>query len=788
MWGSLGYLRHEQPSRQTRLFEFIKLCLIDLSSEQQADSTHPSISMLMQGVQHRMDSVIAKTRREAMEIAEEFSKILDPSNPLRFEEDPDKSDAIPGSTGQQQQKDDDEKDESKEEEEEEEEEEEDRSHNKKSAALVLALPKKAKNYGNSESHSSSSPSIGAVPAATTVSETRTGTIGVGGGGGWSNTHRNTVNGAKENNTANADDIKQQDQELKHDDDSLVNLESSSSNNISNKDSDDAVDNVDEEDPDAVFLNNVVAKSRRKSRKAGDSSITRLWGSEWKKGDDVIPHQITPQTGQDQNEPNTPIKEQTKTKDKKKQNLSHDDNDDENNNNIWGGKWDEIRGSSSNSSIVGIQQQENYDDYSTEDDEDEEEDEDDDLAPIKETLDDNQSDLREVQPTKLLRDALDYLRNTKSQPHMEKKKKKKKKMAGVESLRDCIRLASVSTLRLHAVSLIKSIIHLWSVEVFEREKYDAMALGGLIALTKRQPEICVGVLQRVVFNSEHNLSQRILALQVIQTTARELSEIPLKTVGDDVRRKKIVSRDSSRVVTTVNALPTAAKSDFKNAAKNDAQRKRWQVIRERVEARTRRWGSTAAAAAAAKSSSREKMMITVNRFSGKLGGLFFFPILTYTLNMASRNESMTTMMMTSQKLNVLGNNQDEAKFPPESGQNHSGKSDPNAQLTGLLFRKIINRHFGHVQRWSHGLFELLLTTRFHNTNEIRRESLKALGRIFDSVSETQIRYALREELEESVEWILITSKMDPDDVSRSLAAAIASNLLKVTAIVVNTNLY
>mmetsp|Transcript_21154 Transcript_21154/g.34107 ORF Transcript_21154/g.34107 Transcript_21154/m.34107 type:complete len:124 (+) Transcript_21154:58-429(+) len=77
----------------------------------------------------------------------------------------------------------------------------------------------------------------------------------------------------------------------------------------------------------------------------------------------------------------------------------------------------------------------------------------------------------------------------------------------------------------------------------------------------------------------------------------------------------------------------------------------------------------------------------------------------------------------------------------------------------------------------GLFELLLTTRFHNTNEIRRESLKALGRIFDSVSETQIRYALREELEESVEWILITSKMDPDDVSRSLAAAIASNLLK-----------
>ncbi len=92
VWASGGFVDHVDISVQSHVTQFVSSGLERIIAErktQKSSLSHPVVPILMRGVQLRLDSLVASTRRMGMDIAEQFSKILDPANPLRFDKDPD---------------------------------------------------------------------------------------------------------------------------------------------------------------------------------------------------------------------------------------------------------------------------------------------------------------------------------------------------------------------------------------------------------------------------------------------------------------------------------------------------------------------------------------------------------------------------------------------------------------------------------------------------------------------------------------------------------------------------
>jgi len=599
-WGSAKFLRNLDPAHQRYLTSFVLTCVKALGEEGGSNATHSCIQHLMRGIHARLDSLVPEAREEGMRVAELFSVLLDPSNPLNFDETPKIS------TKEQPQT------------------------STKSSLFEKADQKESKlrlpKWGFS---SIPFPFLSQAPVAKILEKKATsGEI------------------TDEDDPESAFLRKLQANKMKH----VVNGESKQLTD-GTKDSD-MDENADIDDPDAMWVSPKPAKTVTEDAVESDPYAPKVR---------IKGFFIEGETN-DENGFQKIAEEKT----------------------AWGSLWDE----------------------------DEDEDENlNEIDELKETLDDDTSDLKDVKKPTMLIQCLEYIRNTKSQNHME---------SGVEALENCLNNTPQSTLRPMANTITKAILHLWSVEAFDSKKYELLAFKSSALLLSLCPEESIKQLHSTVFDANHSLPQRCVALEIIEAGAYKLANTEETKLSQKIVK---MSKSQKRVETS--------------------EMKRWEIIRERVESRetTRRWGKK-----------RVVEPTTVNRFA-KISRVFFAPLLAFAMRPISLAkyedaDAPHWRILYSGILRTLG-----------TLVECSGRSAPD---TLLLVRS---------------LFELIYVTRFHKLKEIRRQTLVAAGKALRAIPPALLT-ELRVDLREIVDWLKESFKNDPDDDCKELSRAILSLILRM----------
>uniref|UniRef100_A0A7S0GW16 Telomere length regulation protein conserved domain-containing protein n=1 Tax=Amorphochlora amoebiformis TaxID=1561963 RepID=A0A7S0GW16_9EUKA len=357
--------------------------------------------------------------------------------------------------------------------------------------------------------------------------------------------------------------------------------------------------------------------------------------------------------------------------------------------------------------------------------------------MEETLKDDTSELREVPLPNLLISSLEHIQNTKSKPHME---------AGVESLPQNLRGAADSMLDRLASILTRSLLHLWSVEVFDSDEHQKQAFLGLTTVMSKRPLLAYPMALRVICDKEHMLHQRTIALEAIEASAFTLANSPSGTGKEESSQEK---RGNSRKWINVS-----------NENKISPEAKRWEIIRARVEARasTRRW-----------SRRRPAPKTSINRF-GSVSMSVFAPLLAISLKIAS-----------GMRDNLRYSIHNGTAKPFEEGERTGDAHDR------ILFGSIIRclgtllscagRSAPGTWAMAQSLLDLLFITRFHPVKEIRRETLVALGKALQAVPPAILHNKMYGELVEVVEWLQDVCKIDPDSECREIATAVAALIQK-----------
>lgn len=185
-------------------------------------------------------------------------------------------------------------------------------------------------------------------------------------------------------------------------------------------------------------------------------------------------------------------------------------------------------------------------------------------------------------TRFLRDCLEGLRSQEDVPRLE---------ISLKSAENLIRKTDPSALEEISEPFTTTLLALQ--DSFQLDNFSLLRQKALVALVVKSPRRVSGVLTQLFYAPQWNLQQRLDALDALIDGALELSNFQVEgesgvSQGEDDSNQKSLS-EASEVLTPD------------------------EILRQRIEKKTRRWGS------------RRKPSVTyVNHFR-QVAGLFFFPL-------------------------------------------------------------------------------------------------------------------------------------------------------------------
>jgi hypothetical protein len=324
------------------------------------------------------------------------------------------------------------------------------------------------------------------------------------------------------------------------------------------------------------------------------------------------------------------------------------------------------------------------------------------------LADDQEDLRKVKLPTFPQQVLEYFRKPDDRDHVE---------AGLEALLPIIE-HDANGLEEFAISLLKSLIQLGTTGWVDETNWELLRVRSMVALLTKCPLVVAPYLCQQVYSEHRTLKDRLDVLEVIAAGARVLAELKSDATP--------ALNDGARTAAPFLGLAT----ETLNVAQQQFRRKyeQQEVVRQRVESKTRRWGQ---------SSGGPHAKTGENRF-GQVAPILFYGLLQEDNRAEAQRLFAREPILLSKLLETL------AVMIICSG-------------VSLNTRKLAN-----------SLVQLLWFTRVHDEAAVRRSSLLALMQVFKVLPAHILRDDFADDLEELAKWLVDCRSADPDKECRDLA--------------------
>jgi hypothetical protein len=322
--------------------------------------------------------------------------------------------------------------------------------------------------------------------------------------------------------------------------------------------------------------------------------------------------------------------------------------------------------------------------------------------------DDQEDLRKVKLPTFPQQVLEYFRKPDDRDHVE---------AGLEALLPIIE-HDANGLEEFAVSLLKSLIQIGTTGWVDETKWELMRVRAMVGLLTKVPLVVAPYLCQQVYSEHRTLKDRLDVLEVVAAGARVMAELKPEAAP--------ALNDG-----TGSKSPFLGIATEQLSASQQQLRRKWEqkeVVRQRVEGKTRRWGQGSGATG-------PKM--GENRF-GQVAPLIFYGLMQEDNRAEAQRLFAREPILLSKLLETL------AVILICSG-------------TAMSTRKLAN-----------SLVQLLWFTRVHDEAAVRRSSLLALMQVFKVLPAHILRDDFADELEELAKWLVDCRGADPDKECRDLA--------------------
>ena len=311
------------------------------------------------------------------------------------------------------------------------------------------------------------------------------------------------------------------------------------------------------------------------------------------------------------------------------------------------------------------------------------------------LREDRSDLRKVPLPRYLRDVLEYLRKQEERDHID------------AALSQCSALIRSRPFDLPdvAVELCTSLQQVATTAFLTDKALDRQRRSALVSLVVECPTLVGPHLMRSFYSQSMTLQAKLEVLELAVAAAEELSGRPVPTPPSSTSLTPASNPPPSLPHPSLPPSPTPPSLGGREAALLTREQHA-QVITQRLESKTRRWGVPKAA----------PPPTSVNRFA-PIGHLFFFPLIS-PAGVGEGDPLLLTSTLSTLSAFVL----------------LSSPASP------------------HLSSMTSHLLSLVLALRWHEHGAVRREGMKGVLRVVMSVP-VGVLEGMGEELREVREWVV-----------------------------------
>lgn len=382
-----------------------------------------------------------------------------------------------------------------------------------------------------------------------------------------------------------------------------------------------------------------------------------------------------------------------------------------------------------------------DDYSNDSDEGDEGDSDCDSDASEELiaydLEDDDEDLQTIPPPRYVRDLLDYLRKADDRDKVE---------AGLAAAADVLAEAPLEELQENAARILSSLLHVGTAGWLEEGTAASQRVSALVKTVVACPVSSVDYLTDQLFNSNKTLQDRLDILDTMTKAAVALSHFS----DPHTHEPRAPSLPSLPPITHGGFLRSNVTS--RNAEDRAKAADNAEVVRRRVEAKTRRWGSTLRA--------HHEQQFSTNQF-GPVAHLFFFPL----INGAHSAPSTPRFDVNTTLPSVVQASQKEAERTAK--QFHDPLLLSRLIYTLGILLQCSGTHPG-TRILARALMEVVWVARLHPRAEVRRSTLFALLRVLTVLPSYILADDFLSDLQELTHWLVELKDKEPDEQSRQSA--------------------